>query len=175
MLNWKIIYHLPAKIWFTSYNRFSPSRKEKFKKSVFTLKSKWTITELKEHLTTSKQKLNLFDKSRSQSYQTFFFVNKDFFLFSLLSLAIVQNTYFFHMLQTLKLNSGNRKTGKPENECLVGSTPEQIEAKIMVLSNKHFSREITYMCIDKYLKNLKLLKFVSNYYYFTVNHKQIYL
>ena len=42
----------------------------------------------------------------------FFFGNEENFLFSLLSLAVVQYTNFFHMLQTLKLNTKNRKTGK---------------------------------------------------------------
>ena len=42
----------------------------------------------------------------------FFFVNEEFFRFSLLSLAVVQYTHFFHMLQTLKLNSENLKTGQ---------------------------------------------------------------
>ena len=51
----------------------------------------------------------------------FFFVNEEFFCFSLLSLAVVQYTDFFHMLQTIKVNSENRKTGK--NESLFGSTP----------------------------------------------------
>ena len=42
----------------------------------------------------------------------FFFINKEFFRFLLLSLAVVQQAHFFHMLQTLKLNSVNQKTGK---------------------------------------------------------------
>ena len=42
----------------------------------------------------------------------FFFVDEEFFRFSLLSLAVVQDTHFFHLLQTLKLNSKNWKTGK---------------------------------------------------------------
>ena len=42
----------------------------------------------------------------------FFFGNKEFFRFSLLSLAIVQYTHFFHILQTLKLNSKNWKPEK---------------------------------------------------------------
>ena len=50
--------------------------------------------------------------SRSQTYQTFFIGNEEFFRFLLLSLAVVQYTHFFHMLQTLKRNSENWKTGK---------------------------------------------------------------
>jgi hypothetical protein len=42
----------------------------------------------------------------------FFFGNEEFFRFSLLSLAVVEHIHFFHMLQTLKLNSKNWKTGK---------------------------------------------------------------
>ena len=42
----------------------------------------------------------------------FLFGNEEFFLFSLLSLAVVQYTNFFHMPQTLQINTENRKTGK---------------------------------------------------------------
>ena len=42
----------------------------------------------------------------------FFFGNEDFFRFLLLSLAVVQYRHFFHIHQTLKLKSKNRKTGK---------------------------------------------------------------
>ena len=42
----------------------------------------------------------------------FFFINEEFFRFLLLSLAVVQYTHFFHMLQTFKLNSENQKTEK---------------------------------------------------------------
>ena len=49
--------------------------------------------------------------SRSQSYQTFFFGNKEFFLFSLLSLAVVQYTIFFICY---RLSSLTPKIGKPE-------------------------------------------------------------
>ena len=42
----------------------------------------------------------------------FFFVNEDFFRSSILSLAVVQYTHFFPLLQTLKLNTENRKPGK---------------------------------------------------------------
>ena len=48
--------------------------------------------------------------NRSRSYKTFFFVNEEFFRFLLLSLAVAKYTQFFHMLQTLKLSSINRKT-----------------------------------------------------------------
>ena len=42
----------------------------------------------------------------------FFFGNEEFFRFLLVSLAVVQSTHFFHMLQALELNSKNRKTKK---------------------------------------------------------------
>ena len=42
----------------------------------------------------------------------FFFVNEEFFHFLLLSLAVVLCTHLFCMLQALKLNSKNWKTGK---------------------------------------------------------------
>ena len=70
--------------------------------------------------------------SKVDPTKRFFFGNEDFFRFLLLSLAIVQYTHFFHMLQTLKLNSKNRKTGKKES--LVGSTPEQ---KVPRLTERH--------------------------------------
>ena len=42
----------------------------------------------------------------------FFFVNKEFLRFLLLSLVCVQYTHFFHFQQTFKLNSENWKTEK---------------------------------------------------------------
>ena len=52
------------------------------------------------------------DKPGVNLTKLFFFGNEEFFCFLLLSLAVVQYKHFFHMLQTLKLISKNRKTGK---------------------------------------------------------------
>ncbi len=63
-------------------------------------------------------------RSRSQSYQTFFFVKQIFFsVFLLLSLAISMNRQYFPMLHTLKLYNENMK--KRRNQSLVGLIPEE--------------------------------------------------
>ena len=67
----------------------------------------------------------------------FFFVNKEFFRFFLQSLAVVQYTRFFHMLQTFKLNSKNHKTGK---KSLVGLAPRVDLTKFFFFVNKEFLR-----------------------------------
>jgi len=46
------------------------------------------------------------------SFSDFFFADEEFFLFLVLSLVLLMSMHFFHMLQTLKLNSKNQKTKK---------------------------------------------------------------
>ena len=57
--------------------------------------------------------------TRSQSYQTFFFVNNFFFHFFAFKLGHIIVNIFFHVLQALLLNSKNRKTkfGKINFRC----------------------------------------------------------